>query len=138
MISTNDGIKVMATKDSPLIKAIYADEVCKMNYENIRAFLRQEYPALKFIERAGKYSVRLENEQTSVELRFSLLKDDVEFMLFYKGRMKNIKKLRGEIDFADIRNFIEFATEKEEKRKNTSGFKTVGEEIGGRKTLLPI
>lgn len=135
MLLSNDNIKkTVATKsDSPLIKAIYADEVCKMNYENIRAFLRQEYPALKFIERAGKYSVRLENEQTSVELRFSLLKEDVEFMLFYKGRMKNIKKLRGEIDFADIRNFIEFATKKEEKRKNTSGFKTVGEEIGVEK-----
>lgn len=130
MISTNDGIKTMATKDSPLIMAIYADDACKTNYENIRAFIRQEYPDLKFFERAGKYSVRLENEQTSVELRFSLLKDDVEFMLFYKGRMKTIKKLRGEIDFTDIKNLIEFAVEKEEKRKNTSGFKTVGEETG--------
>lgn len=51
-------------------------------------------------------------------------------MLFYKGRMKTIKKLRGEIDFTDIKNLIEFAVEKEEKRKNTSGFKTVGEETG--------
>lgn len=41
MISTNDGIKTMATKDSPLIMAIYADDACKTNYENIRAFIRQ-------------------------------------------------------------------------------------------------